>query len=40
MSLPNRDNAGCPASTFSLLVSPPAGWTTALESPTLVLDPG
>lgn len=35
----NHDNAGCPASTFSLQASAPAGGLTALVSPVLVLDP-
>jgi len=35
----NRNTAGCPASTFSLQASAPAGGLTALVSPVLVLDP-
>jgi len=40
VSVTSRDNSGCAPSTFSLQASVPAGWTAALGSSSITLNPG
>ncbi len=40
LSVSNRDSSACPATTFSLARSIPAGWTGTLAASTLSISPG
>lgn len=40
VTVTNRDNAGCSASSFNLGASAPSGWTAAFASTVLTLGPG
>ncbi|HSB75557.1 MAG TPA: NEW3 domain-containing protein [Terriglobales bacterium] len=40
VSVKNNDSSGCGASSFSVTGSAPSGWTTAVTSPSLSLNPG
>jgi len=40
VTVTNKDNGGCSASSFNLQASAPAGWTAAFEASPLTLSPG